>query len=112
MKALIALLLLVGSPLSFAARVVSSVEANGWATHCAWYVDGGERVMAEAELDADGMPYCGLDVSGISAGEHTIKVAFISEDAIWGTLEGPISDPFSFERPAGPSKPTTLTIVP
>ncbi len=95
-----------------APSVVSDPTTTTQVTHCAWYLNATPRQLVVAPKDGTGKPFCQLDVGGVAPGTHTIQAAFVIQDAIWGTQEGPKSDPLEFSRPAAPSKPFGLKVVP
>lgn len=114
MKSLIFLFLLLASSFAVAnPNVVSDPTTVTTVTHCAWYLDSTPRKLLAAPKDTTGKPYCEIDVSTVSNGNHTIQAAFVIQDPIWGEQEGPKSVPLAFVRPAAPaSAPTAIRLVP
>ena len=92
--------------------IVSDPTKRTDITHCAWYMDAAPRQLVAAPKNAAGQPYCKLYIATIAAGAHSVTAAFVIIDPLWGEREGPKSDPFTFSRPAAPSKPSGLTVVP
>lgn len=93
--------------------VVSDPTSVAQVTHCAWYLDATPRKLEVAPKDGTGKPYCQLDVSTVSNGNHTIQAAFVIQDPVWGEQEGPKSVPLAFVRPAAPaSGPSGIKLVP
>jgi hypothetical protein len=95
-----------------APNIVSDPTTVTAVTHCAWYMDATPRQLVVAPKDSSGKPYCKLDVAAIATGAHSVTAAFVVDDPVWGTQEGPKSDPFAFTRPAAPPKPSGLTVRP
>lgn len=114
MKSLIFLFLLLASSFAVAnPNVVSDPTTVTEVTHCAWYLDSAPRQLVVAPQDESGNPYCELDISGISTGNHTIQAAFVIQDPIWGEQEGPLSAPLAFTRPSAPeSAPAAIRLIP
>ena len=113
MKRALLVALVLPAVVQAAPSIVSDPTTATAVTHCAWYMDATARQLVVAPKDGTGKPYCSLDVAGIANGAHTVKAAFVVQDPVWGTQEGPQSDPFAFTRPAPPGvKPSGLGVVP
>lgn len=104
--------LVIAMPL-MSATIVSDPSTMKEITDCAWYVDAQPKKVVPVAKDTSGNPYCTLDVSTITTGNHTVKAAFVINDPIWGVQEGPQSLPLAFVRPSVPgSAPLLLKLVP
>lgn len=80
-------------------------------THCGVLLDSAPKVQIPITSEA-GNIYCKYDLSGVSNGNHSIKMTHILIDQIWGTLESAESNPLAFVKPAQPSLPAGLQLIP
>lgn len=110
----IGIILLALSPLSFGQSIVSDPVVPG-VSQCGILLDA----AAEVKIPVTALPapatsnICKFSVSGIPAGVHTIKMTSITvNDPVWGSQESAPSLPLTFTRPAAPSVPSGLQLVP
>ncbi len=107
MKVILFLCALLASAYAAAAPFAQAAVVAG-VTSCNFSLDGGAKVNV---LVAAGL--CKFDLSGVSSGSHNITVtAVTTSDPIWGTQESAASSPLAFSRPAAPTTPSGLQLVP
>lgn len=86
--------------------VVADVAAG--VSQCGVYLDAAAKVTVPAASNQ-----CKYDVSGITPGNHSIKMTAITvADPVWGSQESAQSLPLDFSRPAQPSAPSGLVLTP
>jgi hypothetical protein len=89
--------------------VVSDPSPNPAVTHCGIYLNSGKRVLSEVDLTGA----CRYDVSSVPEGANVVSASFVIVDEVWGTQEGPLSDPLSFTRPSfALGSPGSLSLEP
>ena len=113
MKILLAILLTLFAAFVQAAPFVEA-DVGAAVTSCGVFLDAAAKTTlpVTAPVPPATQVKCRVDVGTVAAGSHTIKLTAIQTDAAWGTLESAQSSPFAFVRPAAPSPPASLQIVP
>ena len=86
------------------------LTTNPQAGITSYVLTGSSWVPSTAAALSDGS--LKLDVAGSSVGVNTVNIsACSSNDAVWGVLcSAPV--PFTFTRPAVPSAPTGMALIP
>ena len=98
--------------LAYAApSIVSDLVAPGTA-QCGVYVDAQPKVTVPVTAITGGV-ICKFDVATISTGSHSVQMTAIAvNDPVWGSQESGKSVPLTFVRPAQPTVPVGLVLVP
>ena len=114
MRKLLVLLAFVSLPAFGAPSVVSGVLTTG-VSQCGVFLDTSAKVTVPVTAVTTPTPgnICQFDVSTVSPGPHSISMTAITvNDPVWGSQESVKSVPFAFVRPAAPSAPASLQLVP
>lgn len=89
------LILLTASSIAYATPFVVSDQTTQVVTHCGVALDSTPKYDTPIVTGA-----CKIDISGVSAGTHTIKATFVNIDPVWGRSESVFSAPLTFVKPA------------
>lgn len=110
----VGIVLLALSPLSFGQSIVTDPLVPG-VSQCGVLLD----TAPEIKIPVTPQPspaignICSFKVNTVSPGTHTIKMTSITtNDPVWGSQESAPSLPLTFTRPAAPSVPSGLQLVP
>ncbi|MBK8916365.1 MAG: hypothetical protein IPM64_17510 [Phycisphaerales bacterium] len=106
-------LAILAAPSAFAAPFVEA-NVDPAVTSCGVFLDVLPKkvIPVTAPVPPATQFKCREDVGSVAPGSHTISMTGILTNPAWGTLESDPSAPFGFVRPAAPSVPSNLQIVP
>ena len=104
------------SPMAMAAPFIVSDPYPATAVQpqtCQMDLDGAVKPAVAVAKNASNLAYCKFDITGITAGSHTVKAKALASDPVWGALESVWSVPFTFTKPNGTTDvPTGLKLSP
>jgi len=110
MKKIITLLLLSPALVNAAPFLSSDATPDTSVNICTVSLNAGPYI--DKPLSVDRKCYFDLqETTPLATGSHNVNAKFVVNDPVWGRLESTVAN-FTFSKPATPSQPSGLLLIP